>query len=233
MPTSSRVSAPELPSNLLWRHELRDSNAYLLKRLNRLELLFEEQEKHTQNAGHTARACDAMADKVQALRDELKKLEMRNQEFKQSVYNQLSDILRDMKGFREMQNQTQKLTASRRELDVAVRGLSSLESRVVTLAKDFHHSQVRNDGIFADTMKRVTSRLEALESHLPVGELSVKCVQQEFMHKCEQNFVSLQAEATKPNELSNRTVETSAQYGVPSGKPTVQQRLVVLLGKCE
>ncbi|KAF1975196.1 hypothetical protein BU23DRAFT_566780 [Bimuria novae-zelandiae CBS 107.79] len=215
MPAPARPAGPISPGDLLWRHELREQNAMLLRRMDALETKSEDQQRRVQKAEEAAATCTDLAEEFDIVKHGVDQLETKQQEFMSAVHKRLVDMNKDMGEFRKTQERVQKLMASHQKLDDSFGDLSSLGTRVEDNAKEIQGLKNSVNLRHVHEMENLDARLEALELQRSREDASLRTMQDEFKKTWNGELQALRTEVMKLKETRRATPVQQPYMQVP------------------
>ncbi|KAL1603901.1 hypothetical protein SLS60_005493 [Paraconiothyrium brasiliense] len=199
------------PADLLWRHELKEHNAALLRRMNALEARFTDQERRVHRAEEAATTCTDMTRELNLVKNEVDQLAEKQQEFMGGVQKRLLDIDKDLGEFRHTQETVKRLMSSCRGLDDSIVDLSSLGPRVDSAEKEILGLKNSVGRKHVHEMEDVVARLEALELQRSREAAQIRTFQDSFMQRWNDEIQKLRTEVVQMME-ARRTAEVQPSY---------------------
>jgi hypothetical protein len=223
MPLPARPIGPMPPVDLLWRHELQEHNATLLRRMNTLEAKFIDQERRVHVAEEAATTCASMAGELDLIKHGVDQLEAKQQEFMSGIHKRLVDMDKDMGEFRKTQERVQKLMSSYRELDDSIADLSTLGPRVESSEREIQGLKNSVGRKHVHEMEGFDARLETLELQRSREVAHIRTIQEDFMRKCSGDFQALRTEVAKLM-ATRRTAKIQQPYMQVPRSPDMNPR---------
>lgn len=220
MPAPARPAGPISPSDLLWKHELREQNASLLHRLNTLEAKMKDQERKILKTEEATTACTGLAEDFDIVKDGIDQLETKQREFICAVHKRLVDMDKEMEEFRKTQDRVQKLMVSYRDLDDSVTNLSSLKSRVTEMTKEVQGLKNSVDRKYVHEMKDLGARLEALELQRSQEDTRIRDVQEDFTKRWSLELHTLHSDIMALKESRSGVLVSHSYLQVPRSPET-------------
>ncbi|KAJ4345539.1 uncharacterized protein N0V89_011672 [Didymosphaeria variabile] len=211
MPLPSRPAGAIVPADLLWRHELKEHNAALLRRLNAFEAKFTDQERRVRKAEEAATTCTGLTGVLDVVKNGVDQLETKQQEFMTGMHKRLVDIDKDIGEFRNTQERVQRLMSSYQGLDDSIVDLSSLGPRVEIAEREILGLKNSVGRKHVHEMEHLDARLEALELQRSREAAQIRAMQDDFTKRCNGEVQKLRTDVVKMMEV-RRPVEVQSPY---------------------
>lgn len=230
MPAPARPTGPISPADMLWRHELRDQNATLLRRMNALESRVKDQERRLQTSDEAVTTCTGLAEDFEVVKNGVDQLETKQRDFMNDVGRRLVDMDKIVDDSRKIQDRAQELMSSFQEINRCVEDLSSLSPRVQDVERELQGLKNSISRKYAQEIENLDARLEDLETQRSREGARIRTMQDEFTKRHKGELQALRTEMKKLTESgTKKTVPVQQPYTQVARSPEISPRSVSLV----